>query len=511
MKLFYFFVALLPAFFLHVKTGCAQTGSIVTGKIYTLKVKSANRLLDLSNASMENGANIDCWTNTGSDAERWVITDIGKNEYTLRNMASGKLLHTASNPADAVNVDQHSNTGGSDVKWRIEKAGGGYYYLRSAADPRFWLHVDAGGGADGMNVNLSGKRKNAQRWALTRVSAAEVAPALSIADKTFDAWYTQFNLETAKGFWDRAEMIEILLDAYEVTQEPRYISRFKAMYRNFIADNKSDWMYNKYNDDITWAVLFCVRAYLLTGNKVYLKQGKDQFDKMYARAFTHSFGGGLIWYETKTSKNACINGPAMVAACYLAQATGDSTYYAKAIGLYKWSKKYLFDAATGKVNDNVNFSKSGQIRISTWSSTYNQGTYLGAATMLFNYTKDSAYLSDAEKIAQYTRDSMYHGKVINNEDGGNDLPGFKGIFVRYARKYTNVCNRTDLVPWLKLNARTAYNNRNSRGLIQTKWATRTSEQRPRSAFGASTAVSLFMNSLSLGDHQHTIASAPSGH
>jgi predicted alpha-1,6-mannanase (GH76 family) len=240
-----------------------------------------------------------------------------------------------------------------------------------------------------------------------------------------------------------------------------------------------------------------VRGYLLTGNKTYLEKGKEQFDKMYARASTGSFGGGLIWYETKTSKNACINGPAMVAACYLAKATGDSTYYDKAIALYKWSKIYLFNAATGKVNDNVDFDKAGNIKISTWSSTYNQGTYLGAAVMLYNYTKEKSYLVEAEKIAEYTRDSMYHSKVINNEDGGNDLPGFKGIFVRYARKYAVAGKKTGLNAWLLLNAKVAYNNRNSHDLIQTKWGTRTGEIKPKSAFGCSTAVSLLMNTLFL--------------
>ena len=257
-------------------------------------------------------------------------------------------------------------------------------------------------------------------------------------------------------------------------------------------------MYNKYNDDITWAVLASVRGSILTGNKAYLEKGREQFDKMYARAFTNLYGGGLNWYETRTSKNACINGPAIVACCYLAQATGDKTYYDKAIALYTWSKLYLLNVATGKVNDNVDLDKRSQkLRVSDWSSTYNQGTYLAAAVMLYQYTKESSYLDEAKKIARYTKDNMYNGGVINNEDGGNDLPGFKGIFARYARIYAIEGKQDDLNEWLKLNAKAAYNNRNSEGIIQTKWGTRTSETKPGSAFGASTAVSLLINSLVL--------------
>jgi len=157
---------------------------------------------------------------------------------------------------------------------------------------------------------------------------------------------------------------------------------------------------------------------------------------------------------------------------------------------------YLFNAVTGKVNDNVDLdTKTGQLKISTWSSTYNQGTYLGAAVMLYKYTKEASYLSEAQKIALYIRDNMYKSGVMNNEDNGNDLPGFKGIFARYARMYTVELNNTDLIDWLQLNAKVAYNNRNSHNLIHTKWATRTSETRPKSAFGSSTAVSLFINIL----------------
>ena len=476
-------------------TGYAQSMRINPGEVYTLESSASHELLDVRDASMEDSAPVDSWTPTGSDAERWVFTRLNKHVYTITNVASGKLLHLDSAPSEGVQVNQSSNKDHSDVRWIVQPAGRGCFYLKPAADTGFALQSDTSAHQD-VRVYLSRFQEGkSDKWSLKPVAPQHAAPTLAIADRVFNAWYSSFKIETSKGFWDRAEMMEILLDAYQVTKDAKYLARFGRMYDHFIQDNQADWMYNKYNDDITWAVLACVRAYLLSGNKVYLEQGKRQFDEMYARAFTPSYGGGLIWYETKTSKNACINGPAMVACCYLAQATGDTTYYRKAIHLYDWSKIYLLDTATGKVNDNVDVDKSGQVRISTWSSTYNQGTYLGAAVMLYHYTNDPAYLSDAKKIAQYTRDSMYHSKVMNNEDGGNDLPGFKGIFMRYARKYTLEGKQPDLIPWLKLNARVAYNNRNSHDLIQTKWGTRTMEAQPRSGFGCSTAVSLMMNTL----------------
>ena len=84
---------------------------------------------------------------------------------------------------------------------------------------------------------------------------------------------------------------------------------------------------------------------------------------------------------------------------------------------------------------------------------------------------------------------------MDNEYNGNDLPGFKGIFARYARMYTVELNKTDLTDWMLLNAKVAYSNRNSQNLIHTRWATKTGEEKPKSAFGCSTAVSLLINTL----------------
>ncbi|MEO6915919.1 MAG: glycoside hydrolase family 76 protein [Chitinophagaceae bacterium] len=490
---------LFVIFIADAASGFAQTKGVTSGAIYTLISKSTNKVMDVSNASLADGATVDSWTNTGSDAQRWIITQTSKGIYTLFNVGSGKLLHIAAAPADKVHVIQDGSSSGTNGQWTIKSAGKGTFYLFPVADPKFSLGVNAGDTANGTAVSLyASSNGDTQKWVFQKETSQPVAHTEAATHKAFEDWATGYSVQTGKGFWDRAEMMEIVLDAYEVTKEEKYKTMFDSMYQHFVASNKSDWLYNKYNDDITWAVLFSVRGYLLTGNKTYLEKAKDQFDKMYARAFTNTFGGGLIWYETKTSKNACINGPAMVACCYLAQATGDSTYYNKAIALYSWSKLNLFNAATGKVYDNIDLNKStGLIKTSFWSSTYNQGTYLGAATMLYKQTKERSYLDEAQKFAKYTRDSMYADKVMNNEDGGNDLPGFKGIFARYARMYAVETGKTDLNDWLLMNAKVAYNNRNSHGLIQTKWATRTGETKPKGDFGSSTAVSLLINVLPL--------------
>ena len=496
MKLLHVLViSCLLSVILQPGLAAGQSRGIHSGDIYTLKSKKNNTLLDVLNASMHNGAPVDVWISTGSDAQRWIVKDNGDNVFTFRNVASGKLLHMGDDAGMGQFVDQQDEIKNDGVKWSIKKAGNGYYFLQPEGT-HLALSVEKNvNGSDNKLDLLEFSGKDNQKWRLEKQAPQGEAPTVAIADTIFDAWYSQYHIQSRKGFWDKAEMMEVVLDAFEVTRNKKYMHLFDTMYTDFMGHNKSDWMYNNYNDDITWAVLFCVRGYLLSGNKAYLEQGKRQFDKMYARAFTNSYGGGLIWYETKTSKNACINGPAIVACCYLAKATGDNAYYDKAIALYSWSKLYLLNAKTGKVNDAIDFDKQGNIKTSFWSSTYNQGTFLGAAAMLYQHTKEKSYLQEAERIARYTRDSMFNGQVMNTEDNGNDLPGFKGIFARYARMYTFELKRDDLKDWMLLNAKVAYNNRNSSNLIQTKWGTRTPEKKPESAFGCSTAVSLLFNCL----------------
>jgi len=490
MRTRYLRISILVLIFLLVTAGfCfAQKADIKSGAIYTLKSKSNNKLLDVSNASMDNSAIVDCWSDTKSDAQRWIVKKVSKNVYTLTNVGTGKLLHIVATPADSVKVDQYTDSSDKTTKWTIVNAGDGSYNLITAANESIPFHLNAGGMADGSKVNLSKSSGNeAQKWFFQLEKAQKVAPTAAIADQVFSAWATKFDVVNKKSFWDVAEMMEIVVDAYEITHNVKYKTMFDQMYNNFLTNHETDWMNNEYNDDITWIVIACTRASILMGYKPYLTKAIEQFEQMYARANTDLYGGGLIWKEGTKTKNACINGPAMVACCYLAKATGDTAYYTRATYLYNWSKKYLFIESTGKVND----AYDG--RIHDWSSTYNQGTYLGAAVMLYNRTNNPLYLQDAKKIAEYTQNTMYAFKAINNENG-NDLQGFKGIFMRYARKYILECKGTEILPWLQLNAKVAYNNRNSENIIQTFWGTRTPETiNLKSAFGASSAVSLLMN------------------
>ena len=467
-----------------------------SGSIYSIISKISGKTINVADAGLGDNTNINSWTDTNSDAERWIATDFGNDVYTFTNVASKKLLHLAEpSPINGTNVDQFFDTDDNTVRWKVIDDGNGYFHIVSMADENFALDLSSGGPENGANIYVWGKNDlDLQKWSFQLEQPQDVAPTPAIVDKMFEAWSSKYDIVNDSGFWGTAEMMEIVLDAYETTGNLKYKTMFDQMYVNFIRNNGEDWMNNDFNDDIAWISIACVRSYLLTGNETHLNKAVDQFNKMYNRAKTGDFDEGLIWKQGVFGTNSAINGPAMVAMCYLAQATGDTSYYDKAIAIYQWAKEYMFDTETGKVIDAYyRNTETGQMEFNNWSSTYNQGTHLGASVMLFNYTKDPEYLRIADNIARFTQWDMFFGGVMNSEDFGNDAPGFKGIFMRYARRYVTDANRPGYLAWLQLNAKVAYNNRNSENITSTLWATRTKEDDTGTPFSSSTAVSLWVN------------------
>lgn len=297
------------------------------------------------------------------------------------------------------------------------------------------------------------------------------------------------------GFWEAAEIIEIYADAYELTRDETIKEKMLDFADYFMLVNKRDWLWKIHNDSPMWASIAFSRITLLTGEKKYYEVAKKNFDAVYARSYDTKLGGGLYWDVDKTTKNACVNGPAAIAACYIAEISGDESYFEKAKDLMAWEIDRLFEKDTGKVYD-AHGVNSG---VHTWSSTYNQGTFIGACTLLYQHYGDKAYLTYAQKAADYARANLTEltfGVLDNNENRDGAAFGFKGIFARWARYYAKETNNVDLLLFLQHNADVAYSNRNEKGLIWTDWHLKTPTDpvaEKHNAFSMSTAVSLLYN------------------
>lgn len=292
-------------------------------------------------------------------------------------------------------------------------------------------------------------------------------------------------------FWDYAEIFEIIDDVYEITGEAIYREQIEEMYQNVLRAYHTTWEYNPYNDDIMWLVIALTRATLLTGEPKYAELAKTNYDLTYARSWDEQyFGGGLFWRVDNQSKNSCVNCPGAIAACLLGKVFSDGTYYEKAKQIIAWQNQYLTNPAEGKVYDCIGLDG----RYNYWSSTYNQGTYIGANCLLHAYTGDESYKINAERAAAYTMNEMYHGGIMNNEEGGNDLPGFKGIMSRWLRLFALAYDQPVYLEWLQKNADSAWANQNSKGLMNTQLGQPT-EEKEYDVFTCSAAVAVCVNSI----------------
>ncbi|MBQ7365582.1 MAG: glycoside hydrolase family 76 protein [Clostridia bacterium] len=331
-----------------------------------------------------------------------------------------------------------------------------------------------------------------------------VETGMSYYDMAMEVW-NSFNTKYWKnrwvqgtGWWDAAEVLETYIDAYEATKDADIKNKMLQYATTFRQRNQADWTYNEYNDDITWAVIAYTRIYLLTGETSYLTIAKNNFDKMYARAWDEKLGGGLYWRNDNQTKNACINCPAAIAACYLAEATKDESYYTKAIEVMDWVFENLYQSS-GAIIDSYNL----QGEKNTWASTYNQGTFIGACNLLYQKTGEKDYYDKAYKAAEYAMAHLTSDGILNGEGNpspdNKDLPGFKGILTRWLYRFAKDNNDYEILLFLQANAAAAYQNRNASGLIWTEWKNKTPDVTLESdgyyVFGMSTAVALMFNSI----------------
>ena len=455
------------------------------------------------------------WTETNVSAQRWILSNIEGDVYKLTNAYSGKaLVRRRTNIRQEVYANNTSD-------WEIVPVEGmeGYYYITGIESDKGYLKAPSAANGTSLNVSFSEREGDISEdciWKLELTSNLTTLTPLSseIREEMMQSWRNKYIRTTTSGYrigsggwWGDAEMIEMVLDAYETTGSAVHADLFRGLYNDFTRRNGTNWLGNGFNDDITWMVLASVRAYLMFGDEYYLTYAKANFDGMYQRALQPM--GTLRWLQSSehwNGTNSCINGPAQVAACYLAIATKDDSYNTKAKNLYALQRQHLYNPSNGHVYDSFTWNGNTPTNYNHWGSTYNQGTFLGAAVMLYNRYGDQQYQDDARMIMRYVVNDLCNGNGIIHvcQVATGDLSGFKGILMRYARRFIVDMKETDYVSWMQKNALHAYNNRNSAGISSSAWLTKAPENFVfdnctkdcsfnTDAFGPSTAVSAVFN------------------
>lgn len=477
---------------------------VTDGKTYRIVPDgNAQASLFVKNASKDAQTPVVVWTETHVPAQQWSAIADGEGKMLLKNVYTGMYLDISNGAL------VQTGNGAGWIFEPVDEANNDYCLLHDQ-----YLGVTST--VDGEQPKLGLQ----MMWHFE-----EVEPQLVFDEKArqrmLDGFLTQYVQDKGNGYrtfnnggWNEAETLEAVLDFYEATGDRKYLNIFEACYdymRYHVGTRWDggttvggyDWFGYDFNDDVMWMIIAAARAYLITGKMSYLNDAKRNFDLIWERAYL-GYVGLLRWAESsgdRNGANSCVNGPAEVAACYIAIGTGDESYFEKARELYANQRKYLFEPYTGKVYDSVTFNPNDLSLKdrNTWASTYNQGTMLGGALLLYRHYGDEQYKTDATRIIAYAKSALCNSnglvRVCQNADG--DFQGFKGILMRYAGMYAMQFEDAEYQAWITANAFHAYNNINSKGFGHSAWLTKAAEDmrfgnvdysRPGSAFGATTAL-----------------------
>jgi hypothetical protein len=153
-----------------------------------------------------------------------------------------------------------------------------------------------------------------------------------------------------------------------------------------------------YYDDNAWVGLNFMQEYDLTGQQPDLTRAEGIFQFVVSGWDTRTnvaCPGGVFWEDVaRSTRNTISNAPSAEVGLEIYQATRDPYYLTWATRMYDWVRGCLMNS-NDMYDDHLD--DSGSADTALWS--YNQGTMIGAGTLLYQITGDQNYLLQAEQTA----------------------------------------------------------------------------------------------------------------
>lgn len=182
---------------------------------------------------------------------------------------------------------------------------------------------------------------------------------------------------------------------------------------------------DRYYDDNGLVGIDYMESYFHTKNPVYLQRAKDVF-KFILSGWNEDLGGGVLWLEGHNDqKPACTNGMATLTALKIYQGSKDPYYLDQGKKFYSWMYNTLRDSTGVIVND---IKPGGKLNRTFW--TYNTGSLIEAAVLLYRFTGEKQYLQQAQQLAA---DSYKHFSTVPHDKNLTlhiDLPWFVTVLFR---------------------------------------------------------------------------------
>ena len=180
----------------------------------------------------------------------------------------------------------------------------------------------------------------------------------------------------------------------------------------------------KYYDDNDWVGIELVRLYQLTHSTAMLDTavGIMAFETdAWQTSPELGCPGGIPFSNAAedTERNTVTTAPAAELATLLYRITGNAQYLQFAEMAYEWVRRCLLQPS-GMYADHLN--RKGVVEPMLWS--YNQGTMIGAGTLLYQATGNSAYLYEARQTAKAAL------AYFTPERLGSEIPFFVSVYFR---------------------------------------------------------------------------------
>lgn len=127
---------------------------------------SYSRVLDINNASLSNGGNLEIYQKNQTTNQIFYVQYRGNGYYSIRAVHSGLYLHRKEND----NVHQWSGYSSYNAQWEMRYANNVYYYLRNRANGKY-LDNSKGSTQLGNNVIVYSLNYGTnQKWRFIRVN-----------------------------------------------------------------------------------------------------------------------------------------------------------------------------------------------------------------------------------------------------------------------------------------------------------------------------------------------------
>lgn len=134
-------------------------GKTLKNGFYTIRYSKRNKkVLDIENASRNNGANVQLYYANGTDAQKYYIKYLNNGFYKIINVNSGKAIGVEDIDAKKrTNVIQSKWKSNANQQWIIKKTKDGYYTIISRCND---LYLDVAGGKTKNGTNIQVYKKN---------------------------------------------------------------------------------------------------------------------------------------------------------------------------------------------------------------------------------------------------------------------------------------------------------------------------------------------------------------